>query len=76
VPKSILDAIQLGWWDFEPPDVDHDKYDRTDAMPGTKEKVEVLAARLREGLPLWHPDDRRDNESPGRRPGQTPSRPS
>jgi hypothetical protein len=64
----------MGWWDFEPPDVDHENYDGTDAMPGTKEKVEVLAARLREGLPLWHPDDRRDIESPARRPGQTPRR--
>jgi hypothetical protein len=27
-------------------------------MPGTTEKLDVLAERLRLGLPLWHPRDR------------------
>jgi hypothetical protein len=34
-------------------------------MPGSAEKLDVLAERLRMGLPLWHPRDRRcydDNE--------------
>ena len=30
----------------------------TKAMPGTTEKLDVLAERLRQGLPLWHPRDR------------------
>jgi hypothetical protein len=29
-------------------------------MPGSKEKIEVLASRAREGLPLWHEHDRID----------------
>jgi len=58
VPKSILDAIQLGLWDFEPPEVEAARYPATDAMPGTKEKLAVLARRIRDGLPLWHPLDR------------------
>jgi hypothetical protein len=29
-------------------------------MPGTDEKLEVLAARIRAGLPLWHRGDRTD----------------
>jgi hypothetical protein len=27
-------------------------------MPGTDEKLEVLAERVRAGLPLWHGNDR------------------
>lgn len=30
---------------------------RTEAMPGTREKVEVMAARAERGEDLWHPDD-------------------
>lgn len=60
MPTSVLDAIKLGWWDFEPDDTMTNDYDATKAMPGTKEKVDVLAERLRRGLPLWHDDDRRD----------------
>lgn len=73
--KSVLDAIKMGLWDFEPPDVNSAEYDGTDAMPGTKEKVEILAERLRGGLPLWHPDDRHDVDAPSRRVGRAPGKP-
>jgi hypothetical protein len=32
----------------------------TDAPAGSREKLEVLAERLRRGVPLWHPSDRID----------------
>ncbi len=64
MPKSVLEAIRLGLWDFEPAEVASNEFDGTDAMPGTEEKLEVLAARLQEGLPLWHPSDRDDLEDP------------
>lgn len=64
VPKSVLDAIKMGLWDFEPSEVPSGQFERTDAMPGTRQKVEVLAERVRCGLPLWHPEDRRDLEVP------------
>lgn len=32
----------------------------TEAPAGSPDKLEVLARRIREGLPLWHPDDRAD----------------
>lgn len=32
----------------------------TEAPAGSKEKLEVLADRILRGVPLWHPDDRRD----------------
>lgn len=64
MPKSVLEAIKLGLWDFEPPEVDFGQFDASDAMPGTKEKLEELAQRVRNGLPLWHADDRDDVEAP------------
>lgn len=67
MPKSILEAIKEGHWDFEPPDVHSALFSGADAMPGTWEKVEILAERVRRGLPLWHPDDRDDAEAPPKR---------
>jgi len=64
VPRSVLEAIKLGQWDFEPAEIDSQQFDGTDAMPGTEEKLQVLAARLQRGLPLWHPADRDDLEEP------------
>ncbi|MGA2033728.1 MAG: hypothetical protein ABSG68_15855 [Thermoguttaceae bacterium] len=69
MPKSILEAIKQGLWDFEPPEVEQRLFDASDAMPGTREKLRVLAERVRCGLPLWHLADRADVEAP------PPSRP-
>ncbi len=32
----------------------------TDAPAGSRAKIDVLAERIQKGVPLWHPDDRRD----------------
>jgi hypothetical protein len=64
VPKSVLEAIKLGLWEFEPPEVESDEFPATGAMPGTKDKLSVMAERVRDGLPLWHPLDRDDVEDP------------
>jgi hypothetical protein len=64
VLNSVLDAIKSGQWDFEPTCVDDKKYTSTSALPGTNEKLAILAERVRMGLPLWHPSDRRDWEDP------------
>lgn len=58
MPRSVLDAIKLGIWDFEPDSITKAEFDQTSAMPGTDEKLDVLAERARRGLPLWHPSDR------------------
>ena len=63
MPRSVLEAIKMGLWDFEPPEVESNQYDATDAMPGTKAKLSVLAERAQSGLPLWHPSDRDDMEA-------------
>ncbi|HVT28479.1 MAG TPA: hypothetical protein VHE81_10745 [Lacipirellulaceae bacterium] len=62
--KSVLDAIRAGDWFFEPADVDPEQFPATMAIPGTEEKLEVLAERVRAGLPLWHESDRPDYEEP------------
>jgi len=59
VPRSILEAIKQGDWNFEPNGEQPVNLKATGAMPGTQEKLEILAERLRQGLPLWHPADRR-----------------
>jgi len=64
VPKSVLEAIKMGLWDFEPPEVDHSRFEAADAMPGTREKLEILARRVEMGLPLWHIHDRTEIDAP------------
>ncbi len=64
MPKSVLEAIKLGLWDFEPPEVDATQFEAADAMPGTKEKLQIMAERVRCGLPLWHESDREDIDAP------------
>lgn len=60
--KNVLDAIRDGDWFFEPDEVDPSRYQATSAIPGTQEKLEILAERARAGLPLWHHSDRADYE--------------
>jgi hypothetical protein len=62
VPSSVLDAIKLGLWDFEPEQVAQTEYNSTSALPGSDAKLAVMAERLRSGLPLWHPSDVRNYE--------------
>ncbi len=60
MPRSLLEAIQQGDWNFEPAVESAAAVQKaTNAMPGTEEKLGVLAERLACGLPLWHPQDRR-----------------
>ena len=58
VPYTVIDAIKQGVWDFEPRDEESESFDATAALPGSQEKLCVLAARVAQGLPLWHPSDR------------------
>lgn len=64
MPNSILDAIKQGIWDYEPHKVGREDYDSTRAMPGTDEKLKVLAERLLMGQPLWHPSDSSEYDDP------------
>ncbi len=62
MPNTVLEAIKMGLWDFEPKDVETEEFDACGAMPGTPAKLVALAERVRLGLPLWHPADRQDCE--------------
>ena len=65
VPTSVLEAIKLGLWDFEPQEETLQEHFRaTHAMPGSPDKLDVLAERVRLGQPLWHPADRQDYDDP------------
>ncbi len=76
MPTSVLEAIKLGLWDFEPQDESaQEHFEATRAMPGTPDKLDVLAERVRLGQPLWHPADRHDyDEANGSRPLMSPLR--
>ncbi len=60
MPKSVLEAIKLGIWDFEPTDVEEESFAATGGLPGSDDKLEAMAERVRRGLPLWHPSDPRN----------------
>ncbi|MEX2308422.1 MAG: hypothetical protein WD738_12555 [Pirellulales bacterium] len=63
--NNVLDAIRGGDWYFEPEEIEPSRFEPTSAIPGTQEKVNILAERARAGLPLWHEADRMDYEEPG-----------
>ena len=65
--NSVLEAIKQGLWDFEPTDIEGQEFRATKAMPGTTDKLSVLAERVRLGLPLWHPSDRQEYDEDERR---------
>lgn len=60
IMRNVFDAIlECGHdEDFEP--VATPDFQPTDAPAGSQAKLEVLAERIRCGLPLWHKDDRSD----------------
>ena len=45
MPKSVLEAIRLGVWDYEPTETTTTRYDATGALPGSDEKLEDGEAR-------------------------------
>ena len=47
MPKSVLEAIKLGVWDFEPAEVEFSQFAASDAMPGTAEKLRAIEERAR-----------------------------
>lgn len=44
--------------DFSP--AESEDFRPTDAPAGSKAKLDMLAERVRKGMPLWHPSDRSD----------------
>jgi hypothetical protein len=58
--RNVFEAILKYGHDEDFAPVEHNDFRATSAPAGSKEKLEVLAARVQRGEPLWHPDDRPD----------------
>jgi len=58
VLKSVLEAIKQGDWGYEPECIGEECFQSTHAMPGSNEKLSVMAARVEAGLPIWHGHDK------------------
>lgn len=58
--RNVFQAIlEMGHDEgFSPAETDD--FVPTDAPAGSRAKIDVLAARVRRGEPLWHPEDRTD----------------
>ncbi len=60
VRRNVFDAILETGHDEDFVPMETDEFCPTDAPAGSPAKLEVLAERVRKGLPLWHPEDRVD----------------
>jgi hypothetical protein len=58
--KNVFEAILKYGHDEDFAPKRNDDFKATQAPAGTREKLEVLADRVRRGQPLWHDDDRAD----------------
>lgn len=58
--RNVFDAIKECGHDEDFIPEETEEFRPTDAPAGSPTKLEVLAERVRKGLPLWHPLDRSD----------------
>ncbi|MDR0522151.1 MAG: hypothetical protein LBH00_09910 [Planctomycetaceae bacterium] len=58
--RNIFDILHDVGHDEEFVPIVTEDFRPTDAPAGSPAKLEVLAERLRRGMPLWHPEDRAD----------------
>jgi hypothetical protein len=56
-------AYALGSFKFVPPQVTAmEGFEPTQARPGSKEKMRIIRKRIQKGMPLHHPQDKKNNE--------------
>jgi hypothetical protein len=58
--KNVFEAILKYGHDEDFVPTSGDDFQPTQAPAGSREKIHVLADRVRQGMPLWHDDDRSD----------------
>lgn len=58
--KNVFEAIEKYGHDEDFVPSEGDDFSPTEAPAGTREKLDVLAERVRRGVPLWHDKDRAD----------------
>jgi hypothetical protein len=58
--RNVFEAIlKYGHDEDFVPDVEGD-FIPTEAPAGSRKKLDILAERVQQGVPLWHPEDRPD----------------
>ena len=58
--KNVFEAILKYGHDEDFNPANEPGFELTMSPAGSREKLEVLAERVRRGQPLWHPEDRQD----------------
>jgi hypothetical protein len=58
--RNVFEAIIKYGHDEDFVPEDGDDHIPTDAPAGSREKIDILAERIANGLPLWHEEDRTD----------------
>ena len=58
--KNVFEAILKYGHDEDFNPTVTDDFASTDAPAGSREKIDILAGRIAQGLPLWHEEDRID----------------
>jgi hypothetical protein len=58
--KNVFEAIEKFGHDEDFAPNETDSFLPTDAPAGSREKLQVLAERIKLGQPLWHDEDRSD----------------
>lgn len=58
--RNVFDAILECGHDEDFVPAVTDDFRPTNAPAGSREKLDILAERVRRGEPLWHPEDRSD----------------
>lgn len=58
--RNVFEAILECGHDEDFAPMERDEFVATDAPAGSRTKLDVLAQRVKMGMPLWHPEDRHD----------------
>lgn len=58
--RNVFEAILECGHDEDFAPAETEDFRPTDAAAGSRAKIEILAERVKNGVPLWHPDDRGD----------------
>jgi hypothetical protein len=58
--RNVFEAILECGHDEDFVPMETEEWCATDAAAGSRRKIDILAERVRNGTPLWHPDDRHD----------------
>jgi hypothetical protein len=58
--RNVFEAILECGHDEDFMPAETDDFTATDAPAGSRAKIDVLADRVRKGMPLWHQSDRSD----------------